>query len=838
LVAEFARIQPAWLNSGEFSYQFSRDSTEEIGMPDADAKQAPQPGAMAVSLLPLIPVRELDDQPAAGRQTVTTECAIGIDFGTAASSVACLIGVTGNVEPLTDREGGVRTPSVVWFGAKTTLVGAAARRIAEEADGQDAVRCVSGFKDGLAQAGYLPVPDRKVTAIEATAELLRAIKADVDVGGPQKRAVVSHPSHFGPAEQQLLSDATKLAGFEEVGLVEDPVAAALAYDRDCGGDGDVILVCDAGAGRFAIAVVIRTEDGSFRRFLPPRSLPIGGNAFDQLIYDYLDAEIRKTGKLMVPEGRPRPAALLANCRLQKEELSFRERSSRKWRLSDGKAFDSELTSTVFEGLISCHVQALARLAREALDEAGTHGHAVETVLLTGGSSRIPLLRKLITEALPIAPTRWRQADTAVARGAAIASGLLFNVGTGSRPTTTRVRIEKTTTLAELVYRLEKRLEEEEEQMEADALRRDAESQKRALDFFAAKAARIDADRQQLRPLLAQQLANRQFADAQQTVSALLSTNPDDAEVLKAQALLDARLPTIGELKTIGVSTQVRGITICTDPPELEALLGAANGRIFCDVSASQITSWGGSGSSYACWAVAYDPDNDRIVTGGDNGTIQVWSDDDYTETASWSNGSPVRRICILGDGAQIATSSGDGKVRIWDIARKEVVATFEGHSGYVAALDASEDGEFIVSGGDDGTLRLWDLKRGRAARKLGTHRGGVNDAAFFPGSNRIVVSCGADGALRLWDTSSGRPMGIWEGHEGWVRRVVFTPDGRHAVSCGQDKTVRVWDVVSGWELRKFTGHTNDVMALAITDDGTQAITGGYDNTVRLWHLGL
>ena len=289
--------------------------------------------------------------------------------------------------------------------------------------------------------------------------------------------------------------------------------------------------------------------------------------------------------------------------------------------------------------------------------------------MTGGSSRIPLLRRLITEALPIAPALWRHADTAVTRGTAMAAGLVFNLGTGSRANNSRIRIEKTTTLAELVYRVENRLAEEKSQMDADALRRRAESQKRALDFFKAKAAAIDADRQRFRPLLAQQLANRQFADAQQTVSALLRTNPDDAEVLKAQALLDARHPKIGELKAISVGAQVMAISSKIGAPELTAYLGTATGRISCNLSSGQSAAWGGTSSSYSCPTVGFDPGNARIVTGGQNGTIQVWSATDLTEVASWSNGSPVMRICVLGDGTQIASSSGDGKVRIWDIAQ-------------------------------------------------------------------------------------------------------------------------------------------------------------------------
>ena len=107
---------------------------------------------------------------------------------------------------------------------------------------------------------------------------------------------------------------------------------------------------------------MRTEDGSFRRLLPPHVLPFGGNAFDQFICDHLDAELRKSGHCI---GRPRSAAFLANCRLHKEELSFRERSIQKWRLSDGKAFKSEVTNTVFESLILSRVQALGRLARRS-----------------------------------------------------------------------------------------------------------------------------------------------------------------------------------------------------------------------------------------------------------------------------------------------------------------------------------------------------------------------------------------------------------------------------------------------------------------------------------------
>src|SRR5262249_47488361 len=152
-------------------------------------------------------------------------------------------------------------------------------------------------------------------------------------------------------------------------------------------------------------------------------------------------------------------------------------------------------------LIRPAVEEAARTARALCDEAAWHGQPVDTVLLVGGSARIPLVQRLLKEALPLEPQRWSNQDVAVALGAAYFANLKW--GSPAAGQKTRARVEATTTLSDLIHRLAERESDEKKRMSTEQERQRQETRKRVLDVFSTRAAAIEAEYQRLRKLLAQ-----------------------------------------------------------------------------------------------------------------------------------------------------------------------------------------------------------------------------------------------------------------------------------------------------------------------------------------------
>ena len=171
---------------------------------------------------------------------------------------------------------------------------------------------------------------------------------------------------------------------------------------------------------------------------------------------------------------------------------------------------------------------------------------------------------------------------------------------------------------------------------------------------------------------------------------------------------------------------------------------------------------------------------------------------------------------------------------------------FTGHTGYVLAVAAAElDGRpVVISGSGDGTVRVWDLATGAPIGDPFTgHTGWVLAVAAAELDGRpVVISGGDDRTVRVWDLATGAPIGDpFTGHTGSVRAVAAAElDGRPVViSGGDDRTVRVWDLATGAPIGDpFTGHTGWVPAVAAAElDGRPVvISGGDDRTVRVWDL--
>jgi len=354
---------------------------------------------------------------------------VGIDFGTTNSSIAWFDSQSQRAEALYNAEGEVKTPSVVYISPRDEVfVG----KLAEEriVDPASHPRIIRAVKRELAKRRVWYLNGRAWTSVQIAAEIIKKLKHDAEETHfrrrPIKRAVLTHPATFDELEKNRLREAAELAGLREVALLEEPVAAALAYLMEMEQLGETVLVYDLGGGTFDVTLLKPADKGvGFHVAARPSGLRIGGEDFDWLIYE----EVNKSMQKKIGKKLPRETAdlqVLERCRNYKENLSFAERLAPLSFFLSGeiqKQISTEIPRTYFEQLIRPHIDRTMELARKVLQEAGCD--KVDSVILIGGSSRIPLIRRRLEEALRVRPLPWNKADIAVALGAAYYAGYLW-----------------------------------------------------------------------------------------------------------------------------------------------------------------------------------------------------------------------------------------------------------------------------------------------------------------------------------------------------------------------------------------------------------------------------
>jgi molecular chaperone DnaK (HSP70) len=352
---------------------------------------------------------------------MSSEPFIGIDFGTCNSSVAWFNPRTGQAEILLNAEGEQKTPSVVYFGADGTVVGKHAEDRLESV--QDRKRVFTAVKRELAKPRAWLIQDNRVTPIDVARIILRKLKCDAEqlhFHETVNKAVITHPAVFDEFEKDKLREAGQQAGFQEVILLEEPVAAAMAYVQAGMKVRRNVLVYDLGGGTFDLAFLVRDEDQEpFRLASSPKGDRIGGEDFDRAIYDHFDKKVKKQLGLEVSEEGV-DLNLLRRCRGWKESLSISENPQpfSYWLYKAKKSLKYTLTRKTFEGLIDPLVQKTVLLAKEVQREASEAGHEPEDLLLIGGSSRVPLISSCLQAELKLEPRKWQMQDLAVALGAA------------------------------------------------------------------------------------------------------------------------------------------------------------------------------------------------------------------------------------------------------------------------------------------------------------------------------------------------------------------------------------------------------------------------------------
>ncbi|MFN7758151.1 MAG: Fe-S protein assembly chaperone HscA [Betaproteobacteria bacterium] len=359
--------------------------------------------------------------------------AVGIDLGTTNSLVATVR--HGLPEVLADAQGRALLPSVVRYRGAGVEVGHGAQ--AQQAgDPRNTISSVKrfmgrGVKD-VAHAENLPydfvdapgmLQLRTVAGIkspvEVSAEILKVlrVRAEASLGGPLVGAVITVPAYFDDAQRQATRDAARLAGLNVLRLLNEPTSAALAYGLDNEAEG-VYAVYDLGGGTFDVSV-LRLRKGVFEVLATGGDSALGGDDFDHRLYCWILEQGNLS--LLPPEDQ---SLLTARARAAKELLSSKGKATIQARLSDGRWVNLTIGAEGFASMTQHLVAKTLEATRQALRDAQLKPADVKGVVLVGGATRMPHVRKAVADLFGQAPLTNIDPDRVVALGAAMQANLL------------------------------------------------------------------------------------------------------------------------------------------------------------------------------------------------------------------------------------------------------------------------------------------------------------------------------------------------------------------------------------------------------------------------------
>ncbi len=344
----------------------------------------------------------------------------GIDLGTTFSALA-ILNTIGKPDIIPNAEGERITPSAVCFDEADSAI----IRVGIEAVNSrqlDPERCVRWIKRQMGDSNWRKNIDGKEWSPEEISSLiLKKLKQDSSVEhGEITEAVISVPAHFDEVRRKATMDAGTMAGLNVIGIVNEPVAAALYYATTHNISGRV-LVYDLGGGTFD-ATILDIEGSQINIVCSQGDHALGGIDLDRKILEMFEKAYReKFNTELIPSEEER-AKYEDEAEDVKKTLSRRP-SAKKMLYGSAGSMRLEITREAFEEAVSPLITRTDLLVEVILEEAKCQPADINKVLLVGGSTRIPMIRKRLEEKFGFPPETAVNVDECVALGAAIHAGL-------------------------------------------------------------------------------------------------------------------------------------------------------------------------------------------------------------------------------------------------------------------------------------------------------------------------------------------------------------------------------------------------------------------------------
>ncbi|MBM4123829.1 MAG: molecular chaperone DnaK [Nitrospira sp.] len=365
---------------------------------------------------------------------------VGIDLGTTNSLIAYMDGQTPRV--ITGRAGRGMVPSVVAMTDNGLIVGDAAKEHLVR-NPERTIYSVKRFmgknlEDVAEELRYFPyslkeqggviriqVGDKTYSPPQISAMILKELKrrAEEHLGEDITKAVITVPAYFNDSQRQATKDAGLIAGLDVLRILNEPTAASLAYGLQEKTQG-TIAVYDLGGGTFDISI-LKLKDGIFEVLATNGNTHLGGDDFDRTVVDLLLGEIRGQHGLTLEPYPDQMQALRLEAERAKIRLSDEHKTTVVIELPEGHGtFRREITRDQLEALTMGLVDQTLGPCRQALKDAGLQPAQIDEVVLVGGSTRMPLVRRRVQELFGKVPHSELNPDEVVALGAAVQADIL------------------------------------------------------------------------------------------------------------------------------------------------------------------------------------------------------------------------------------------------------------------------------------------------------------------------------------------------------------------------------------------------------------------------------
>ncbi|HEY1430457.1 MAG TPA: Hsp70 family protein [Stellaceae bacterium] len=348
-----------------------------------------------------------------------TDEILGIDLGTTNSEIA--IYRDGHPEVLRDEQGRIILPSVVGLTENGELL------VGEQARNQFLLypeRTVRSIKRRMGSDAKVRLGEREYTPQEISAIILSRLKeiAQAQLGRTIRKAVITVPAYFSDTQRQATREAGEIAGLEVARIINEPTAAALVYEATQH-QGKRILVYDLGGGTFDVSVV-RIEQGVVEVISSHGNNHLGGDDFDHKIVEHVLEHLKLKHGVDVADWPQAMARILRSAEDAKKQLSDHPyaRIAEEYLAEHGGHpvnLDLELSREQYEDMIAPFIEETLGAIHIALESAGLTSSQVDEILLVGGATRTPLIRRRLVEVFGSQPRGEVDPDLCVAMGAAI-----------------------------------------------------------------------------------------------------------------------------------------------------------------------------------------------------------------------------------------------------------------------------------------------------------------------------------------------------------------------------------------------------------------------------------